>query len=59
MNTVSTSILLDLKQALEAMVQQNRMEEAEMIDILRRAGLAKLPEGDGWIDESGARYHHH
>ena len=59
MNTVSTSTLLDLKQALEVMVSQGRMEEAEMIDILRRAGLAKLPEGDGWIDESGARYHHH
>lgn len=59
MNTVSTSILLDLKQALEVMVSQGRMEEAEMLDILRRAGLAKLPEGEGWIDESGARYHQH
>ena len=59
MNTISTSTLLDLKQALEVMVSKGRMEEAEMLDILLRAGLAKLPEGEGWIDESGARYHHH
>lgn len=59
MNTISPASLLDLKQGLEVMVLQGRMEEAEMLDILRRAGLAKLPEGEGWIDESGARYHHH
>ena len=59
MNTMNTSVLLDLKRGLELMVASHRMEEAEMFDILRRAGLAKLPEGEGWIDESGARYHHH
>lgn len=57
MNIISSAILLDLKVALEHMVSQGRMEEAEMLDILRRAGLARLPEGGGWIDESGARYH--
>jgi hypothetical protein len=59
MNTMNTAILLELKSSLEWMVETGRMEEAEMFDILRRAGLAKLPEGEGWIDESGARYHHH
>lgn len=59
MNTVSTSILLDLKQALEVLVSQGRITEQEMLDLLLKAGLAKLPEGEGWIDETGARYHHH
>lgn len=56
MDTISPALLLDLKQVLEVMVQQNRMEESEMVDILLRAGLAKLPEGEGWLDEQGARY---
>ena len=58
MNIMTPTLLMDLKVSLQEMVNQGRMEESEMMDILRRAGLARLPEGEGWIDESGARYHH-
>ena len=57
MNIMTPTLLMDLKVSLQEMVSQGRMEESEMMDILRRAGLAKLPEGEGWIDESGSRYH--
>ena len=50
---------MELKSSLELMVEQGRLEESEMLDILRKAGLARLPEGQGWVDESGARYHFH
>ena len=59
MNIITSSILMELKSSLELMVEQGRLEESEMLDILRKAGLARLPEGQGWVDESGARYHFH
>lgn len=38
------------------MVSQNRITETESLDVLRKAGLAKLPEADGWMDEEGSIY---
>ena len=48
--------LLRLKEILYNMVSQGRIDEDEAIDVLRKAGIARLPEGDGWIDEEGAIY---
>ena len=39
------------------MLQQNRITEAEMLDVLRKAGLSRLPESSSeWIDEQGSTY---
>ena len=38
------------------MISQNRISEAEALNILRKAGLIKLPEADGWMDEEGSTY---
>lgn len=48
--------LIKLKDILFSMVTQNRITEQEALDILRKAGLARLPESDGWIDEEGSVY---
>jgi hypothetical protein len=49
--------LLKLKEILSDMVTQHRITESEMIDMLRKAGLARLPNSSSkWIDESGATY---
>ena len=57
MQGLSSTELIELKNLLETMVSQNRLSETEMLEILRKAGLARLPEGQGWIDENGARYY--
>jgi hypothetical protein len=59
MQGLSSTELIDLKNSLEKLVSQDRLSETEMLEILRKAGLARLPEGQGWIDESGARYYSH
>jgi len=49
--------LLKLKEILSDMVTQHRITENEMIDMLRKAGLARLPNSSSkWIDESGSTY---
>lgn len=49
--------LLKLKEILGDMVFQDRITEKEMLDVLRKAGLARLPNSSSeWIDESGATY---
>ena len=49
--------LLKLKEILGDMVSQHRITESEMIDMLRKAGLARLPNSSSkWIDESGSTY---
>lgn len=49
--------LLKLKEILSDMVSQHRITESEMIDMLRKAGLARLPNSSSkWIDESGSTY---
>jgi len=49
--------LLKLKEILSDMVTQHRITESEMIEILRKAGLARLPNSSSkWIDESGSTY---
>lgn len=49
--------LLKLKEILSDMVTQHRITESEMIDMLRKAGLARLPNSSSkWIDESGSTY---
>ena len=56
-NTMSSARLLALKTILTEMLHQNRITETEMIDILRKAGLARLPESSSeWIDEEGSTY---
>ena len=56
-NYIAPCALLKLKSILETMVFQNRISEEEMIDTLRKAGLARLPNSSSkWIDESGATY---
>jgi hypothetical protein len=59
MQGLSSTELIDLKNSLETLVSQDRLSETEMLEILRKAGLARLPEGQGWIDENGARYYPH
>ena len=57
-NTISSARLLSLKTILTEMLDQNRITETEMLDILRKAGLARLPESSSeWIDEQGSTYH--
>lgn len=53
---IAPARLLELKKTLYLMVGQGRMDEAEALSILRKAGFARLPEADGWIDEEGAIY---
>ena len=49
--------LLKLKEILGDMVKQHRISENEMVDILRKAGLARLPNSSSkWIDETGSTY---
>lgn len=48
--------LLKLKEILFEMISQNRITEEEALDVLRKAGLIKLPEADGWMDEEGSTY---
>jgi len=49
--------LLKLKEILGDMVSQNRITEDEMVDMLRKAGLARLPNSSSkWIDELGSTY---
>jgi len=56
-NTMSSARLLALKTILTEMLHQNRITEIEMLDILRKAGLARLPESSSkWIDEEGSTY---
>ena len=39
------------------MVSQDRITEQEMLDVLRKAGLARLPNSSSeWIDEEGSTY---
>jgi hypothetical protein len=55
--TMSSARLLALKTILTEMLQQDRITETEMLDILRKAGLARLPESSSkWIDEEGSTY---
>lgn len=54
--TLSTARLISLKKSLDVMVKLDTMTEKEMISILERAGLSKLPEGLGWIDADGSIY---
>lgn len=54
--TLSTARLISLKKSLDVMVKLNTMTEKEMISILERAGLSKLPDGSGWIDGQGSIY---
>ena len=55
-NKIVPAQLLELKKILFNMVAQDRITEKEALEILRKAGFARLPEGDGWIDEEGAVY---
>lgn len=49
--------LLKLKEILGDMVSQDRITEQEMLDVLRKAGLARLPNSSSeWIDEEGSTY---
>ena len=49
--------LLKLKEILGNMVSQDRITEQEMLDVLRKAGLARLPNSSSeWIDEEGSTY---
>lgn len=54
---ISSARLLSLKTVLTEMLQQNRITEAEMLDVLRKAGLSRSPESSSeWIDEQGSTY---
>jgi|AOAMet1_18_M0_10_1038524.scaffolds.fasta_scaffold38174_2 ABC-type metal ion transport system substrate-binding protein len=53
---IASAHLLKLKEILFDMISQNRISEAEALNILRKAGLIKLPEADGWMDEEGSTY---
>jgi hypothetical protein len=56
-NSIPPVHLLKLKEILGDMVNHNRISENEMVDILRKAGLARLPNSSSkWIDETGATY---
>tara|TARA_B100000768_G_scaffold50313_1_gene49091 strand:+ start:887 stop:1078 length:192 start_codon:yes stop_codon:yes gene_type:complete len=56
-NTIASGRLLSLKTILTEMLHQDRITETEMLDILRKAGLARLPESSSkWIDEEGSTY---
>lgn len=56
-NSIPPVYLLKLKEILSDMVNQDRISENEMVDILRKAGLARLPNSSSkWIDETGATY---
>ena len=54
---MNSHMLLELKNSLQLMVQQDRIVEKEALEILRKAGLARLLHEDGWIDEVGNRYY--
>lgn len=56
MNPISPTELMDLMRILGKLVDLNKIEESEMIDILQRSGLSRWPEGNGWIDSNGAIY---
>jgi len=53
---IAPAHLLKLKEILFSMVSQNRIKEEEALDVLRKAGLVKLPEADSWMDEEGSTY---
>ena len=56
-NNIPAVHLLKLKEILSDMVKQHRISENEMVDILRKAGLARLPNSSSkWIDETGSTY---
>lgn len=56
MNPISPTELMDLMRILGKLVDLNKIEESEMIDILQRSGLTRLPNGNGWLDSNGAVY---
>mgnify|MGYP000078041320 CR=1 FL=1 len=56
MEQLSSQDLMDLHSILSKMVSLHSIEESEMIDILTKAGLARLPEGQGWMDSTGSIY---
>ena len=56
MQVITSTRLMDLKSTLQIMVDKNLMEESEMINVLNKAGLSRLPEGEGWIDSNGHTY---
>ena len=55
-NNIAPTRLLSLKSILNEMVDLNQIEESKMINVLSKAGLTKLPNGEGWIDIHGAVY---
>lgn len=57
MSFIDSHNLIELKDILSLMVQQHRITEKEMTDLLIKAGLAALPQADGWIDEQGNKYY--
>lgn len=55
-NSLSPSELLALKSILFKMLSQDRISEEEVIDVLRKSGLARIPNSESWMDETGAKY---
>jgi hypothetical protein len=55
-NNIASCRLMSLHSILNEMISLNQIEETEMINILSKAGLTKLPNGEGWIDINGSVY---
>lgn len=56
MSFINSHRLIEFKNVLDLMVQQQRITEEEALALLKSAGLAKQLQGESWIDESGAKY---
>jgi len=56
MSFINSHRLIEFKNVLDLMVQQQRITEEEALALLKAAGLAKQSQGESWIDESGAEY---
>ena len=56
MQAIPTSRLMELKTTLQIMIDKNLMEESEMVNILNKAGLSRIPNSDKWVDIIGSVY---
>ena len=56
MKHMNPTHLRNLKNALEAMVTQNRINNNQMIEMLGHAGLSKIINSDKWVDGAGNVY---
>ena len=56
MQAIPTSRLMELKTTLQIMIDKNLMEESEMVNILNKAGLSRIPNSDKWVDNIGSVY---